>query len=211
MKISKVKQTFFAGMLTAAPLLVTFIIIRAIVRFIEEGLNPSIERLLALLQLSHTFENALSRFLAPFISVAIGLASIYLLGVIGSNVFGKQILRLFERLLLHIPVIRGIYSTMRQLTDTFSQSSTNTARKVAYVRFPHAHTWTLGFVTNIAPLPLRQHCGTNLISVFVPTTPNPTSGFLLFVAEEDIIPCNMTVEEAVKVIISGGVATPTVR
>lgn len=150
----------------------------------------------------------------PEIAVgAIGLVVvvivIYLVGVLTTSILGRWIVRLVEIMFTKVPLVRTVYTSSRQLVETlFVERSA--FRRVVMVEFPKKDTYTLGFVTTDDAWTVRPS-KEKALPVFVPTTPNPTSGFLLLVPERELIPTNLTVEWAMKIIISGGIVSPEIR
>jgi len=140
-------------------------------------------------------------------SIALLVAVVYLLGLFGGNVIGKQVLGLFDRLLKSIPVVRAIYSSTRQFLDTFAKEG-SAFSKVVLVEYPRQGTWTLALLSGDTKGEVIHCLERELVSVFIPTTPNPTSGWLLFVPKSDVIELSMSVDDGFKMILSGGVLSP---
>jgi uncharacterized membrane protein len=153
----------------------------------------------------HWLEIAWLDYLAPLLSVGLGVFVIYLVGLIGGNVLGRQVLKGLERLVLQIPVVRNIYGATRQFVQTFSQAGGRAFSRVVLVQYPRPGVWTLGLVTNSAAQEIARVTRPDVVAVFLPTTPNPTSGWLLYVPEGELVPVSMSVDDAFKLIISGGV------
>lgn len=129
---------------------------------------------------------------------------IYLLGIVTTRVFGRRLLKYFEALVLRVPLVKSIYSGAKQILDTFRNTSQRTFKSVVVIQYPEPGSYGLAFVTN----EFKGPTGQRMFSVFMPTTPNPTSGFLFLLDESKVQPMSISVEEAVKVIISGGVVLP---
>lgn len=147
-------------------------------------------------------------FAIPGLGVIMAFVILLLTGFIASNFLGKQLLHLGEDILEHIPLVRSIYSTAKQISDTMFSNKGKSFRKVVLIRYPQKDTWSLAFVTNDSLGELNVKAPRRLISVFIPTTPNPTSGFLIMVPPEDTVELEMSVDEALKMIISLGVIVP---
>jgi uncharacterized membrane protein len=147
-------------------------------------------------------------FHIPGFGVIMAFVIVLLTGFIASNFLGRQLLQFGEEILEHIPLVRSIYSTAKQISDTMFSNKGKSFRKVVLIRYPHKDTWSLAFVTNDSLGELNQKAPRQLISVFIPTTPNPTSGFLIMVPPEDVIELEMSVDEALRLIISLGVIVP---
>jgi uncharacterized membrane protein len=129
---------------------------------------------------------------------------IYIIGLVVSNVIGKKIYSIFEKILAKIPLVSYIYNTIKQITDTLSISQKQAFKKVVYIEYPKSGIWTIALVTGES----RDSSDTEYYQIFVPTTPNPTSGFMLYVKKEDTIKTKMTIDEGLKIIISGGMLAP---
>jgi uncharacterized membrane protein len=127
---------------------------------------------------------------------------------VASNYLGRTLLGLGAELLEHIPLVRSVYSAAKQISDTMFSNKGNSFRKVVLIRYPNKDTWSLAFQTGESLGELNARLPEHMVSVFVPTTPNPTSGFLLLVPQDDMIELEMTVDEALKMIISLGVIVP---
>jgi uncharacterized membrane protein len=201
------RRTFITGMLIILPVLVTIWVISLMFSLLDGTVTPTILQVLKLVTLGRLSEATWVRYVAPVVSVTLSVLFIYVLGLIGTNVFGRQILGAVDKWLRRIPLVRGIYSATRQFVDTF-QSGSGAYSHVVLLEYPRAGVWTMAFVTNEAQGEVQKSTGKTLMSVFVPTTPNPTSGFLLFVPEEQLLRLRISVDDAFKMIISGGVLTP---
>ena len=193
------------GLIVSLPLVVTLWVIQLIFVSVERVVSPILLEGLRLGGLGGSLDHGWLGYLAPLLSVLAGGTTIYLIGVVGGNVLGKELLSALEALLLRVPVVRSIYSATRQFLDTFSQAQGRAFRRVVLVQYPRQGAWTLGLVTNQAPRAVAQPTGQALVSVFLPTTPNPTSGWLVFVPDADLVTVDLSVDDAFKLIISGGV------
>jgi uncharacterized membrane protein len=199
------RRTFVAGLFICLPLLVTLWTIQFILVRIENTVTPLVIQSMRLMGLGAWLQVAWVDYLAPLLSILLGLFSIFLVGLFGGNVLGRQVLRGFEALVLQVPVVRSIYGATRQFVTTFSQAQGRSFSRVVLVEYPRVGVWTLGLVTNAAPARVVDSVGGPMASVFLPTTPNPTSGWLTFVPEAQLVDVAMSVDDAFKLIISGGV------
>ena len=129
-------------------------------------------------------------------------------GVFVANIFGQWLLTQWDRLMSHIPIVKSIYSSVKQVSDTLFSSSGNAFREAVLVQYPRAGSWTIAFVTGAPSGEVACHLEDEHVSIYVPTTPNPTSGFFLIVPRADVKPLHMTVDEALKYIISMGTVAP---
>jgi uncharacterized membrane protein len=202
------KDNFFAGLLILIPLAVIAWMLAAAIRWVWalHWLLPADWRP------ENLFENPLVAFLFNAI-LTVGAAAFLALGVsvlgwVSKQYIGRTALELVSEVILRIPVIRTVYSALDQLLKTFAGGSGGKQfSRVVYVEYPRAGSWTLAFVTGTArSLPPSIHGGTPMLNVYVPTTPNPTSGFYLVVPETEVRDSGLSVEEAFKVILSLGIA-----
>ncbi|MDP7037932.1 MAG: DUF502 domain-containing protein [Myxococcota bacterium] len=202
------KRTFITGLVIILPIVITLWVVKFIVIQTTSVLTPAIHNLIASFGLGTLIDTASIKYLIMFLSLVLTLLVIYFVGLIGGTVIGKQLLVWFERLLMQVPVVRSVYSAVRQFLDTFSRSDGSAFRKVVMVEYPRKGLWTLALLTADTKGEIQSKLPQEMLSVFVPTTPNPTSGWLLLVPKDDVIELEMSVDEAFKLIISGGVLTP---
>lgn len=144
----------------------------------------------------------------PGLSVLAMAGLLILTGVFVANIFGQWWLRQWDRLLHKIPIVKSIYSSVKQVSDTLFSSSGNAFREAVLVQYPRAGSWTIAFVTGKPSGEVASHLPGDFISVYVPTTPNPTSGFFLMMPRADVRALSMSVDEALKYVISMGVVAP---
>ncbi|MBU0712195.1 DUF502 domain-containing protein [bacterium] len=188
---TSVRNKLVAGTLALIPVVITYYFLRAFIGFFDRIINPMLEPYLG--------------FHIPGLGLIISLLAIYLLGLFITNILGRSLLTFLEKWLNYIPLVRTVYQTSKQIASAFSLTQTGFER-VVFVEYPRTGAWTLGFVTGQS----KGKDGTDFIHLFLPTTPNPTSGWALFVPEDDVIPTEMTVEQGLKALISGGALTPPV-
>jgi uncharacterized membrane protein len=165
--------------------------------------------------LFNTFDSVLGSILAVFIGERItGLGAVLTLGLIlitgllATNYLGKKIIELGEKVIAKIPLIRPIYSTAKQIVDSFVMTNKQAFQKVVMLEYPRKGVYALAFVTGVASGEVQAKTNEEVLNVFIPTTPNPTSGFLLLVPKKDVIELDMSVEDGLKLIISAGVLNP---
>ena len=144
----------------------------------------------------------------PGLGVVVMLVALLLTGVAVTNIAGQWMLQRWDRLLSNIPIVKSIYTSVKQVSDTLFSSSGNAFRKAVLVQYPRAGAWTIAFVTGRPGGEVAQHLGGEFLSIYVPTTPNPTSGFFLMLPRSDVIELDMSVDAALKYIISMGVVVP---
>lgn len=141
-------------------------------------------------------------------TTVIVIVGITLLGYVSRDVFGRFFVRVAERFVLSIPGVGAVYISVKQIVDTFGSSSRNQFSKVVLIEFPRKGCWAMGFLTNRAQGEPQRHTGREVLTVFIPTTPNPTGGYVLFLPPEDVIELEMSIGEGMKMIISGGAFVP---
>jgi len=200
---ARLRGYFFAGVLVTAPLAITVYIAWLLISFVDE-------RVFSVIPPVYNPETYLP-FSVPGIGLILMVLVLTLVGALAAGYLGKLVLRLSERLLNRMPVVRNIYGTAKQIVETVVNNKTSAFREVVLVEYPRRDIWTIGFITGHSMEEIAEIGGEPLVNVFVPTTPNPTSGFLLFLPDKDVHRLSMTVEEAVKLVISGGLVTPPAR
>jgi uncharacterized membrane protein len=196
------RNAFLSGALMLAPLIVTIWAFGTIIGVIGGTFRPLYE---------HSLPESLQRipFLWDMLATAVVILLVTLLGYLSSYVFGKYFLSIGERALQRIPGIGAVYNSVKQIVTTFGTQNRNLFNKVVLVEFPRKGLWTLGFLTNKQQGEAQSLVGTETWTVFVPTTPNPTSGFLLMLPRHEIVELEMSVGDGMKMIISGGAVVPT--
>jgi uncharacterized membrane protein len=196
-KIFKHLRTkIFAGILVILPLGITILILEFVFRMLDNILGPVMPEVKVYL-----FNR---NFLIPGLGILGFFLLVYLAGVIATNVIGRKLVSWGDRLFVNIPVVKNIYSSSKQLTDAFSSTRKGSFRQAVFVEFPQEGNFVLGFVTN----ELTDLDQQTKVTVFVPTAFVPPQGFLLFLPKKKILPSQLTVEEAIKSIMSVGIVTP---
>ncbi|MFQ5736088.1 MAG: DUF502 domain-containing protein [Thermodesulfobacteriota bacterium] len=198
----RLKRYFITGLLVVVPLYITVYVLTLIVGFMDNVFNilPKALR-----------PDTYLPFHVPGQGLAFTIIGIFIVGVLTTNFFGRKIFHLTERLLLRVPILRIVYNATKQFMETFLSSDHEGFRRVVLVEFPRRGTYSLGFVTGRARGEIKEKVHErNGISVFMPTAPNPTSGYYIVVREDEIIPLEMSVEDAFKVVMTGGMVVPTV-
>jgi uncharacterized membrane protein len=196
------KRYLIAGLLVWVPLGITFLVIRALVGVMDRTL---------LLLPPDWRPEALLGFPVPGLGVVLSVLVVLITGMVVANLLGRKLVEGWESLLNRIPLVRSIYSAVKQILETLFVAGGNSFRKVLMVEYPRRGLWTLAFQTGSGTDEVRDKVGRRLVTVFVPTTPNPTSGFIILVPEEDIIELDMGVEDGLKLIMSLGVVIPPPR
>ena len=194
------KRWFFAGLLITAPIMLTVYITWLFINIIDgyvSGLLPSY------LQPSTYFDADI-----PGFGIVIGVVIIILIGALTTGLLGRSLISIGENIVGRLPVVRSVYGATKQIMETVMASQSDAFREVVLLEYPRKGIWVIGFVTGATKGEVQNISKETLINVFVPTTPNPTSGFLLFIPRGDAIKLDMGVEDAVKMVVSGGIVTP---
>ncbi len=202
------RRVFLTGLIVMLPIFISLWVIHLIFSLIDDTVTPLVVDLIRLLGVGRWVESAWVEYLAPVVSVTLSVLVIYLVGLVGGNVLGRQVLQALDKLLMQVPLVRGIYSATRQFLDTFSRARGGAFRRVVLVEYPRPGLWTMGFVTSETEGEVQARTQGHVLNVFLPTTPNPTSGWLVFVQDSEVVDLDMSVDEAIKMVISGGVLTP---
>jgi Uncharacterized conserved protein len=186
----RVRRHLTAGLLVLVPLVITAAVIRFVFNVIDGATSSS--------------RNLLVGRAIPGLGLVLTIAVIWLTGLLSSNLIGQKFLELFGRLLENLPLVKTVYTASKQLVEAVSPGGRRAFQRVVLVEFPQKGTFALGFVTGNGIGSLDA----STLSIYVPTALNPTSGFLIFAKESDILDPRLTVEEAIKLVVSGGVVRP---
>jgi uncharacterized membrane protein len=191
----RIRNNFIAGVVVLIPIGITLYLTLAIVKVSSKILPKEIN------------PNNYLPYNIPGIEIIIALILITLIGWLSLSLIGKKLLNIFDNILNKIPILRTIYSAFTQMLETFTKSKTS-RKNVVLVEYPRKGTWAVGFATNKNTGEIKNKIGQEVVNVFVPTTPNPTSGFLLMFPKEDVIYLDITFEQASKFIVSAGSTNP---
>ncbi|XDJ36505.1 MAG: DUF502 domain-containing protein [Burkholderia sp.] len=200
MKKTTLKTVFLTGLLILVPLAITLWVLGAMIGIMDqtlllpESLQP--ERLLG--------------FHLPGIGAVLTLAFIFIVGLATQNFIGQKLVTWWNTVVRHIPVVGPIYTSVKQVSDTLLSSSGNAFRKALLIEYPRCGSYTIAFLTGVPGSDVVNHLKEEYVSVYVPTTPNPTSGFFLMVPKSEVVELNMSVDAALKYIVSMGVVAPSV-
>lgn len=197
-----IKRYFVTGLLIWVPLAITAWVLSLVVGLMDQSL-----RLLPEAIHPHT----LLGFDMPGVGAILTLCAVFLTGVLGANFIGQWLVHWWERLLARIPVVSSVYNSVKQVSDTLFSSNGQAFRKALLIQYPRQGSWTIAFLTGKPGGDVAKHLDGDFVSVYVPTTPNPTSGFFLMLPKNDVIELTMSVDEALKYIISMGVVAPKIR
>lgn len=196
----KLKAYFFTGILVTAPVTITFYMAYKLILYIDRSINGLIP---PKFQISRYFPYEI-----PGIGVIVLIVGLIVIGMFTTGYFGKFFVRLGEKIVSKMPFISSVYSLLKQVFETFFSDKKQSFNQVVLLQYPRQGLWTIGFVSAVTTGETAQNFEKKMLNVFVPTTPNPTSGFLIFVPETDVVKMDMTVEEALKFVISCGIVTP---
>jgi len=196
------KKYFITGLLVLVPLFITVWVLSSLIGMMDQSLLllPESWRPKAQLGLE-----------IPGIGAILTLLIIFVTGVVATNFFGQQLILVWESLLARVPVVKSIYASVKQVSDTLFSDSGNAFRQAVLVQFPREGAWTIAFITGTPGGDVANHLVGDYVSVYVPTTPNPTGGYFLMMPRADIKPLDMTVDAALKYIISMGVVSPPTK
>ena len=183
------RSKLFAGLATLLPLYLTFFVIKFLFVTLEEMSDPILKRF---------------NLDIPGLGIILTVVLIYILGFLVTNFLGRKIFNLGERIVKKVPIVNIIYTTLKQITDTFTKGSTDAFEGAVYIQYPRQGLWTMAFISGES----KTKDGVPYYHLFVPTTPNPTSGFFLMIPQADTVATGMSVEEGLKTIISGGLLAP---
>ena len=181
-----IKRRIFAGLLAIVPIAVTFWILKLLFTFFDGFAAPILKSI---------------GIEIPGLGIILTLVIVFLLGLLVTNVLGKTLFKWGERILEKLPIVNTIYKTIKQITSAFSGSTVKSFQQVIFMQYPRIGLWTMCFVTNES----QNETGEEFYHVFVPTTPNPTSGVFIIVPKRDVVHPNISVEDGLKAIISGGI------
>ncbi|MFU8794140.1 MAG: DUF502 domain-containing protein [Dethiobacteria bacterium] len=191
----KLKTVFTTGLLTILPLAVTIYVFYLVFNFLDNLLGDMIKTLF--------------NYRVPGIGFAAGILLILLIGFIASNIIGSRLINFSDSLLQRLPLAKGIYTSAKQIIDAFTVQGKNAFQKVVLIEYPRKGLFVLGFVTGSSKGEIQEKTHGETLNIFIPTTPNPTSGMLILAPRHEVIELDMTVEQGMKVIISGGLFSPT--
>jgi len=193
------RKYFITGLLVLVPLFITVWVLSTLISTMDSSL--------LLLPVEWRPEAQFGRAI-PGVGALLTLLIIFVTGVIATNFFGKRLILLWEALLGRVPVVKSIYNSVKQVSDTLFSDSGNAFRKALLVQFPREGSWTIAFMTGQPGGDVANYLQGDYVSVYVPTTPNPTGGYFLMLPAKDVIELDMSVDEALKYIISMGVVAP---
>jgi len=214
--MTRLRGNFLAGLLVLMPLVLTLWIFKTII-FSLDAFMQSLIPLEYIQTLTLKYENPVFHSLTgettiPGLGLLLGFVFIVTVGIFAKNVIGRKMFGFWDHIFDRTPLIRSIYSAIKQITHTISNTSSASFREVVLIEYPRKGCWVVAFVSGNTTVSVKKHLteeGDDLVNVFVPTTPNPTSGFLVFVPRSSLKHLDMTVEQGLKLVISAGIVAPT--
>ena len=193
------RKYFITGLLILVPLAITAWVLNLVISTMDQSLLFVPER---------WQPRTLFGFDIPGLGTLLTVLIVFVTGLLTNNLVGNYVVKLWEKLLTRIPVVSSLYSSVKQVSDTLFSSSGNAFRKAVLIPYPHQNSWTIAFLTGVPGGDVKNHLVGDYVSVYVPTTPNPTSGFFLMLARKDVVELDMSVDAALKYIVSMGVVAP---
>ena len=198
--LTKIRGYFLTGIIVTAPVGLTFYVSFLFIGFIDAKVRN-------IIPVQYHYDNIL-----PFEIPGLGLLFVFIMltfiGFLTAGLIGRYIIKLGERIIARLPIIRSVYGALKQIFESVLKTSSKSFREVVLIEYPRKGIWAIGFITGDTKGEVQYNLKEEIVNVFLPTTPNPTSGFLLFVPRKDLKVLNMNVEEGIKMVISGGIVTP---
>ena len=195
----RLRAWFFAGIIVTAPISLTIYLIWTFIAYVDRNV-------ISLLPDRYHPETYLP-FGVPGLGLIIGVIGLTLIGFLTTNILGRWLVRISERFLEKMPIIRGLYGALKQLFETMLAQKATAFRQVALIEWPRPGMWTLAFVTTTDTGEVARRLGADVVGLYVPTTPNPTGGYFVYLRRADVVILDMSVDEAMKHIISTGVVS----
>jgi len=192
--LKRIRNYFVAGLIVLVPVIITWQLLVWLFNIVDGLLGGLV---------TQVFGRPL-----PGLGLVITILVVLLVGLLAANIFGRRLIHYGEGVMRRVPIVRSVYVTMKQITDAFVRQEQAAFSKVCVVEYPRKGIYSLGFLTSPTPRELGETAKRKLVGVFIPTTPNPTSGFLLYLPEDDVSYLEMPVEAGLKLVISGGVVGP---
>ena len=198
----RIRNVFITGLLITLPIALTWFILQFLLNNFD-ALSPVFTNIL--IQLGAPIPEG---YRIPFLGLVVTLLIVLIVGWLTTNFFGKKVFQIGELLIEKIPFVRRIYKGSKQVVSSLAEADTSAFRKVVLIEFPRRGLLAIGFVTGESRGEVQRITRENMLNVFVPTMPNPTSGFLIFSPPEELTEVSMTIEEGIKYVVSGGIVTP---
>lgn len=201
--LARLRNYFLAGILVTAPVAITLWVTSELVSFVDSAVTPYIP--------ARWNPETYLPFSVPGLGVVVVVLALIMIGFLTAGLLGRTLINVGERILARMPVIRSVYSAVKQVFETVLKEQSNAFREVILFEYPRKNCWSLGFITGSVEHSIAELTPDDTVNIFMPTTPNPTTGFLLFLPRRETQMLEMTVEEGIKMVISGGIVTPPDR
>lgn len=211
--LARLRDYFLAGLLVTAPISITIYLTWSFISWVDDSILP-------LLPAAYNPESylrfdlpviGLIHLTLPGIGLVIAVLVLIVIGALAAGLVGRLFVDYSERVLNRMPIVRSIYGATKQIFETMLMQKSDAFREVVLVEFPRTGMWSLGFIAGRTEGEIQELTEDEVLNVYIPTTPNPTSGYLCFVAKKDVYPLSMSVEEGIKMVVSGGIVTPPDR
>ena len=199
----RIRNHFIAGIVVTAPIAITLYLVWQFIGLVD--------RVIASLIPAPYLPQTYLPFAIPGIGLVIAILFLTLVGALAANFFGRWLVRTGDTVVGRMPVVRSVYGTLKKIFETVLARSSNSFREVVLVEYPRKGIWAIAFITGTTQGEIQSINKPEMVNVFLPTTPNPTSGFLLFLPRDETVPLHMSVEEGIKLVISGGIMVPPNR
>ena len=199
----QLRTNLLAGILITAPIGITFYLTWLIITWIDARVTP-------IIPLKYNPETYLP-FSIPGLGLVVAIIILTIIGAFTKGFIGRWWLKTAEQILARMPVVRSVYGAVKQILETILKQQSNAFRQVVLFEYPRRGSWAIGFLTGQTEGEIQSIIEDEVLNVFLPTTPNPTSGYLLFIPKKELVFLSMTVEEGIKMVVSGGIVTPPDR
>lgn len=201
-----IRKNIIAGLLVTVPIALTYMVLAFVVNRVDRMMEPLISGLFG-----ERAVDFLEKYPVPGVGFLLIVSFVVLVGLLATNFIGRKIVEWSEKLLHQIPFVRAIYTSIKKVIDTISQSESPTFQEMVLLTYPHEPLKTLGIVCSETQSEITDKTGVEMINVFIPTSPNPTTGFMFMVPKSDLVYLDMSVEDGLKTIISFGMVNPPIR
>jgi uncharacterized membrane protein len=205
--IARLRGYFFAGLLAVAPIGITLWLCWILLKFVDARITPLIPQAYN----PNTYINPYFPHEITGVGLIVMILGLIVIGALTRIFLGRYLVKISENILNRMPVVRSIYSATKQIAETVLKRQSEAFRQVVLFEYPRRGSWAIGFLTGSTKGEVQNLTDDDVVNVFLPTTPNPTSGYLLFIPRRELVSLSMTVEEGIKMIISGGIVTPPDR
>ncbi len=202
---NRIRNLLIAGIVVIVPIWVTFLLLRFLINVLNGIFSPAVVRGFA--YFGYTGVD-IPRVLVIALGVLATAVALFLVGLVTTNLVGRQLIALGEKVLCRLPIVRTIYGGAKQLLEAVTRGKDEKFERVVLVEYPRREMYVLGFVTSETRGEVENAVQQDVVKIYIPTTPNPTSGMLIFVPRKDVLPLTMSIEDGIKLVVSGGMVTP---